>query len=76
MAVPASFPFPPSETGWSRVVLKLILEPIFESDFQPGSYGYRPKRSAHQAVRRVSEAVLRGKTYVIDLESAAPTSTM
>ena len=51
-------------------VLKLILEPIFESDFQPGSYGYRPKRSAHQAVRRVSEAVLRGKTYVIDLESA------
>ena len=29
--------------------LKLILEPIFESDFQEGSYGYRPKRTAHQA---------------------------
>src|ERR687886_184939 len=26
--------------------LKLILEPIFEADFQPGSYGYRPKRTA------------------------------
>ena len=48
--------------------LKLILEPIFEADFQPGSYGYRPKRSAHAAVRRVSEAILQGKTYVIDLD--------
>src|SRR5450631_398378 len=27
--------------------LKLILEPIFEADFQPGSFGYRPKKSAH-----------------------------
>ena len=48
--------------------LKLILEPIFEADFQPGSFGYRPKRSAHDAVRRVSEAILTGKTYVIDLD--------
>jgi RNA-directed DNA polymerase len=31
--------------------LKLILEPIFEADFQPGSYGYRPKRSSHQKTR-------------------------
>ena len=30
--------------------LKLILEPVFEADFQDGSYGYRPKRTAHQAV--------------------------
>ncbi|WP_200897015.1 hypothetical protein [Pelosinus fermentans] len=28
--------------------LKFILEPIFEADFQPGSYGYRPKRTAHE----------------------------
>src|SRR5207302_1286032 len=32
--------------------LKLILEPIFEADFQPGSYGYRVKRTAHEAVYR------------------------
>ncbi len=32
--------------------LKLILEPIFEASFQPGSYGYRPKRTAHEAVAR------------------------
>src|SRR6516165_4279664 len=35
--------------------LKLILEPIFEADFQPGSYGYRPKKSAHAAIQRVSK---------------------
>ena len=42
--------------------LKLILEPIFEADFQPGSFGFRPKRSPHDAVQRVSEAILQGKT--------------
>ena len=47
--------------------LKLILEPIFEADFQPGSYGYRPKRTAHEAVNRVAEAIVRQKTCVIDL---------
>ena len=48
--------------------LKLIVEPIFEADFQPGSYGYRPKRSAHQALVRVAEAIAWGKTRVIDLD--------
>ena len=51
--------------------LKLILEPIFEADFQPGAYGYRPKKSAHEAVQRVAEAILEGKTYVIDLDLKA-----
>src|SRR5437016_6331145 len=37
--------------------LKLILEPIFEADFQPGSYGYRPKRTVHEAVYRVAKAI-------------------
>jgi RNA-directed DNA polymerase len=48
--------------------LKLILEPIFEADFQEGSYGYRPKRTAHQAVQRVAEAIVHNKTKVIDLD--------
>jgi RNA-directed DNA polymerase len=48
--------------------LKLILEPIFEADFQPGSFGYRPKKSAQPAIRRVSMAILEGKTYVIDFD--------
>jgi RNA-directed DNA polymerase len=48
--------------------LKLILKPIFEADFQPGSFGYRPKKSAHTAIQRVSKAILEGKTYVIDFD--------
>jgi RNA-directed DNA polymerase len=48
--------------------LKLILEPILEADFQPGSFGYRPKKSAHTAIQRVSKAILEGKTYVMDLD--------
>ena len=51
--------------------LKLILEPIFEADFQPGSYGYRPKRTAHQAVIRVAQAIVSRKTRVIDLDLRA-----
>src|SRR5437868_11781184 len=48
--------------------LKLILEPIFEADFQPGSYGYRPKKSAHTAIQCVRAAILQGKSYVIDFD--------
>jgi RNA-directed DNA polymerase len=33
--------------------LKLVLEPIFEADFQPCSYGFRPNRRAHDAVSEV-----------------------
>ncbi len=48
--------------------LRLILEPIFEADFRPGSFGYRPGRTAHEAVERVRTAISQGKTRVIDLD--------
>ena len=51
--------------------LKLILEPIFEADFHDGSYGYRPKRTAQQAVDRVAEAIVRNKTRGIDVDLTA-----
>ena len=51
--------------------LKLILEPIFEADFQEGSYGYRPGRSAHEAVERVADAIVRYKTRVLDMDLKA-----
>jgi RNA-directed DNA polymerase len=51
--------------------LKLILEPLFEADFQPGSYGYRPKRTAHEAVHRVATAIVHRKSHVIDLDLSA-----
>ena len=48
--------------------VKLILEPIFEADFRGCSYGYRPRRSAHQAVDRVTVGILRGLTRVVDVD--------
>src|SRR5260221_270935 len=51
--------------------LKLILEPVFEADFQPGSYGYRPKRTAHGAIKRVAEAIVQRKTRVLDFDLRA-----
>ncbi len=48
--------------------LKLVLEPIFEADFQPGSFGYRPKRTAHEAIQRVAEAIVQRKTRVLDFD--------
>ena len=51
--------------------LKLILEPIFEADFESGSYGYRPKKTAQEAVLRVDQAIMEGKTHIIDLDLRA-----
>jgi RNA-directed DNA polymerase len=51
--------------------LKLILEPIFEADFQSGSFGYRPRRTAHAAIKHVAESIARGKTFVIDVDLRA-----
>ena len=51
--------------------LRLILEPIFEADFQPGSYGYRPKRTAHEAINRVAQGIVEEKTNIIDLDLRA-----
>jgi RNA-directed DNA polymerase len=51
--------------------LKLILEPIFEADFQGGSFGYRPGRTAQEAVQRVAEAIVKCKTRIIDIDLRA-----
>jgi RNA-directed DNA polymerase len=51
--------------------LKLILEPVFEADFQSGSFGYRPRRTAHEAVNRVTKAIIGHKTRVIDIDLRA-----
>lgn len=48
--------------------VRLIQEPIFEADFQPGSYGYRPGRRAHEALERVREGLHRQLHRVIDLD--------
>jgi RNA-directed DNA polymerase len=47
---------------------KLVLEPIFEADFEPSAYGYRPQRSAEDAVREVHRLMCRGYTDVVDAD--------
>ena len=51
-----------------QMAVKIVIEPIFEADFQDNSYGFRPKRSAHQAVDDVRKHLLGGKTEVIDAD--------
>jgi len=50
---------------------KLIIEPIFEADFLPTSYGFRPKRSATQALEVIREAGNRGYNFVVDADIRA-----
>jgi retron-type reverse transcriptase len=51
-----------------QMAVKIVMEPIFEADFCEHSYGFRPKRSAHDAVDAVAEALLKGKRHVIDAD--------
>jgi group II intron reverse transcriptase/maturase len=48
--------------------LLTILEPIFEPLFHDRSYGFRPGRSAHQAIQRVRDSLAKGKEWVIDVD--------
>jgi RNA-directed DNA polymerase len=51
-----------------QMAVLLILEPIFEADFQDCSYGFRPGRSAHQALEEIRKELLQGKTSVYDAD--------
>src|SRR5574337_12629 len=52
----------------AQMAVKLVIEPIFEADFCPNSYGFRPKRSAHDAVDDIADALNPGYTNVIDAD--------
>ena len=47
-----------------------VLQPIYDPKFSTNSYGFRPKRNAHQALRKASQIVKSGKTIVVDLDLA------
>ncbi len=53
-----------------QMAVKIVIEPIFEADFCSPSYGFRPKKSAHQAVEVVKQQVTFGKKKVIDIDIA------
>ena len=54
-----------------QAALKLVLEPIFEADFQPVSYGFRPKRRAHDAIAEIHHFGTRGYRWVLDADIEA-----
>jgi RNA-directed DNA polymerase len=54
-----------------QTAAKLLLEPLFEADFEADSYGFRPKRAAHQALDAIREALDAGMYWVIDADVTA-----
>jgi RNA-directed DNA polymerase len=51
-----------------QTAAKLVLEPIFEADLEACAYGYRPKRSAQDAIRKVHKLICQGYTDVVDAD--------
>jgi RNA-directed DNA polymerase len=51
-----------------QTAAKLLIEPIFEADFEPNAYGYRPKRSAQDAIQEVHELLCEGYRDVVDAD--------
>src|SRR6266540_6647880 len=51
-----------------QTAAKLVLEPIFEVDFEDSAYGYRPNRGGGQAVKEVHRLICRGYTDVVDAD--------
>jgi RNA-directed DNA polymerase len=51
-----------------QTAARLVLEPIFEASFLPSSYGFRPKRSAHQALERIRREVNGGARWVVEVD--------
>jgi len=51
-----------------QAAAKIVLEPIFEADFEDGAYGYRPRRSALDAVKETHRLLCRGYTDVVDAD--------
>jgi RNA-directed DNA polymerase len=52
----------------AQAAVRLVIEPLFEASFRPGSYGFRPKRDAGQAIQAIRDGVHRGFNEVIDLD--------
>lgn len=51
-----------------QMAVKIVIEPIFESDFEENSYGFRPRKSAHQAMDEIDLQLRKGKVEVIDAD--------
>ncbi|EWT00761.1 RNA-directed DNA polymerase, partial [Intrasporangium chromatireducens Q5-1] len=54
-----------------QAALKAVLEPIFEADFKPCSYGFRPNRRAQDAIAEIQHMTTRGYEVVLEADIAA-----
>ena len=54
-----------------QAALKLVLEPVFEADFEPVSYGFRPGRRAHDAIAEIHKFGTHGYRWVLDADVEA-----
>ena len=52
----------------AQTAAKLIVEPIWEADLEPNAYGYRPRKSAQDAIQKVDELLHRGYTNIVDAD--------
>jgi len=59
---------PTVQDRWIQQMLLQVLQPIFDPTFSEHSYGFRPKRSAHDAVRAAQRYVQEGKDWVVDMD--------
>ena len=63
---------PTVRDGVVMTAAKIVMEPIFEADFLPESFGFRPRRQAHDALEVVRRAANRGQVWVLDADIASP----
>jgi len=54
-----------------QAALKIVIEPVFEADFLPCSFGFRPKRSAHDALQVLIDEAWRGRRWVVETDIAS-----
>lgn len=53
-----------------QTAAKLVLEPLYEASFLPCSYGFRPRRNAHQALERIRQEINGGARWVVEVDFA------
>jgi RNA-directed DNA polymerase len=62
---------PPVRDRIVQAAAKMVLEPVFEADFLPASFGFRPKRSAHDALQVLIDECGRGRRWVAETDIAS-----
>jgi RNA-directed DNA polymerase len=61
---------PPVRHRIVQAAVKIVLEPVFEADFLPVSFGFRPGRSAHDALQVLIDEYWRGRQWVVETDIA------